>query len=116
MLQLVEIDEYWEKVLPWVEELDEYPPEVLRQQFKAEGWRLFWAEDGFFIGRLFLSPSPHLFVWLGAGNLKKYQGQMDQIAQEAGAAKILLRSSRKGFERRGYQLAGYIFERSLPWA
>lgn len=121
-----QIKERWPRVVEGLKRIGEpdWLPEdvyhLLRTPFDRGGAVLtLVGDDGFIVWQRYPGDDGRgmLFVIACAGDLEKHYPQvyeeLDALAREIGCARIRHISPRKGWERRGWTMKGYVYERAL---
>lgn len=112
MLWVADADRFW----PLVEQGAKHIPAdvdlaALREKVRQGDCRMLIDPPhiGFLIVQLYMRPQRHLFVWLGWSGDREaaidlYVPELMAMARQVGAEYLLMRSRRKGFQRKGWTI------------
>ena len=118
------IEHHWYRLVPCLRTVQAKAPaewtipEVYQACRDSEAF-LFLAPEGFCILRPLADGHPTVQVWIayaeGGGNLTRYEPEIERLAREIGATRLIFSSPRLGYRRalRHWQRQGNDYERYL---
>lgn len=110
-LRPVEVEEIWEKIAPIAARVidgDDATSEDIRRECREERALCFASVNGVVIATLLpnrLRNDLELFVWLavswsGHGAFERCESEIDTIARELGAARVVFHTRRRGWDEK----------------